>query len=83
MIFFISIRDVRNKIINTNKYTIIIIYVNDIINNIIKTIYFTIKIHFINDFKINILLETNIITFQKRTINLKTHIIKLGKCQKL
>ena len=41
----------------------IIIYINDVINNIIKTTYFTIKIYFINDFKINILFETNIITF--------------------
>ena len=58
-------------------------YVNEIINNIIKTTYFTMEIHFINDFKINILFETNIITSQKMTMNLKTRILKLGKCQKL
>ena len=53
----------KNKIININKYVIIIIYVNDVINNIIRIIYFTMKMHFINDLKINIFFETNIITF--------------------
>ena len=53
----------KNKIVNTNEYVTIIIYVNNIINDIIKTIYFMMKIYFINDFKINILFETDIITF--------------------
>ena len=61
----------------------IIVYINDVINNIIKTIYFMIKTHLINDLKINILFETNIITFQIMIMNLKTRIIKLGKCQEL
>ena len=80
MIFFISIWDVRNKVVNTNKYNIMIVYINDVINNIIKIVYFTMKIHLINDLKVNILFETNIITFQEMTINLKTRIIKLEKC---
>ena len=80
MIFFISIRGVKNKVVNTNKYIMVTAYVNDVINNITKTACFTMKIHFINDFKINILLETNIITFQKITMNLKTRILKFGKC---
>ena len=70
----------KNKIINMNKYVIIIIYVNDVINNIIKTIYFTMKMHFINDLKINIFLKTNIITFQNIIVNLKIRIVKLDKC---
>ena len=61
----------------------IIVYVNDVINNIIKTIYFTMKMHFVNDFKVNILFETNIITSQRMTMNLKIRIIKFEKCQKL
>ena len=83
IIFFISIRGVGNKIVNTNKYVIIIAYVNEIINNITKIICFTMEIHFVNDLKINIFLETNIITSQKMIMNLKTRILKLGKCQKL
>ena len=61
----------------------IIVYINDIINDIIRIIYFTIKIHFMNDFKVNILLKSNIITFQKTIMNLKTRIIKFEKCQRL
>ena len=82
MTFFISIRDVKNKIVNTNKYVIMIVYINDVINSITKTVYFTMKMHLINDFKINIFLETNIITPQKITMNLKTRIVKLEKCQR-
>ena len=83
MTSFISIRDVKNKVVNTNKYIIIIVYINDVINDIIKTIYFTMKMHFINDLKINIFFETNIITSQKMIMNLKTRVIKFGKCQEL
>ena len=51
------------KVVNINEYVMIIVYINNVINDIIKTICFTMKIYFMNDFKINILLETNIITF--------------------
>ena len=80
MISLISIRGVKNKVVNTNKYVMMIVYVNNIINDIIKTICFTMKVHFVNDLKVNILLETNIITFQKMIINLEIRILKLGKC---
>ena len=63
-----------------NEYVMMIVYINDIINDIIKTAYFTMKIHLINDFKINILFETNIITFQEMTMDLEIRILKLGKC---
>ena len=78
--FLISIRDVKNKVVNTNKYVMMIVYINDVINNIIRIIYFTMKMHLVNDLKINILFETNIITFQEMIVNLKTRIVKLGKC---
>ena len=83
MVFFISIRGVGNKVVNTNRYVMIIVYVNDVINDIIKTICFTMMIYLMNDLKINSLLETNIITPQKMIMNLKTYIIKFGKCQEL
>ena len=83
MISFISIRGVGNKIVNTNKYVMMIAYINEIINNIIKTIYFTMKIYLVNDLKVNILFETNIITFQEMTMDLEARILKFGKCQKL
>ena len=73
----------KNKVVSTNKYIMMIVYINDVINNIIKTVYFTMKMHLVNNLKVNILLETNIITFQKMTMNLETRIFKLEKCQKL
>ena len=54
MVSLISIWGVENKVVNTNKYIIIIAYVNDVINNIIRTICFTMKISLVNDFKVNI-----------------------------
>ena len=79
MTFFISIRNVKNKVVSTNKYVMIIVYVNNVINDIIRTIFFTIKMHLVNDLKINIFFETNIITFQKMIMNLKARIIRLEK----
>ena len=80
MIFFISVRGVRNKIVSTNEYVMMIVYINEIINNIIRTAYFTMKIYFINDLKINILFETNIMTFQEMIMDLEVRILKFGKC---
>ena len=83
MAFFISVRGVGNKVVSTNEYVMVIVYVNDVINDITRITCFTMKMHLINDLKINILLETNIMTSQEMTMNLKTRIVKLGKCQRL
>ena len=60
--FFISIRDVNNKIVNIDKYTIITIYIKEIVNDIKRSACLTIKVHVINNLKTNILFKTNIIT---------------------
>ena len=69
----------NNKIVNINEYAMITIYIKKIINDKKKNAYLTIKIHVINNFKINIFINTNIITSQKMIINLKTRIVKLEK----
>ena len=81
--FFISIRDVNNKIINIDEYIMITIYIKEIVNDMKRSTCLTIKIYIINDLKTNILIKTNIITFQEMTINWKTRIIKLKRCQRL
>lgn len=48
-----------------------------------KSVCFTMKVYIINNFKINIFINTNIITLQKIISNLKIRIVKLEKCQKL
>ena len=61
IIFFISIREVSNKIIQTNKYAIITIYIINTIFDIIRIASLIIKVYFINNLKINIFINTNII----------------------
>ena len=62
LVSFISIREVNNKVINLDKYMIIIIYVIELINNVIKKTYLVIKVYIIKDLKINIFIDINIMT---------------------
>ena len=80
---FILIREVGNKIVQTNKYIIIIIYVIDIISEIIRTASLIMKIYLVNNLKINILIDTNIIISQEIIVNLKERNYKFGKYQGL
>ena len=61
IIFFISMREVNNKIVQTNKYILITIYIIDIIFDVIRIAFFIIKVHLVNNLKINILIDINII----------------------
>ena len=81
--FFISIRDVNNKIVSIDKYAMITIYIKEIVNDMKRSACLTIKVHVINNLKTNILIKTNIITSQEMTMNLKTRTIKLERCQGL
>ena len=83
MTSFISIRDVSNKIVSTDKYAMITIYIKEIVDDIERSACLTMKIYIMNDLKTNILIETNIITSQEITMNLKTRTIKLERCQRL
>ena len=73
----------NNKIVNINEFIIITIYIKKVINDVKRSIYLTMKVYIINNFKTNIFIDTNIIIFQKMILNLKAHIVKLEKCQKL
>ena len=61
--FFISIREISNKIIQTNKYIIIIIYIIDTIFDVIRITSLIIKVHLVNNLKVNILIDIDIIIF--------------------
>lgn len=52
----------NNKVIKSDEYTIIIIYITNLFNSVIRKIYLIIKIHIIKDLKINMFINTNIIT---------------------
>lgn len=60
IILLISIRDLSNRIIITNKYLIFIIYIDYLISdNILKIACFIIEVYLLNNLKINILIKNN------------------------
>ena len=59
--FSISIRKVSNKIIQTNKYIIIIIYIIDTIFDVMRITSLIIKVHLVDNLKINILIDIDTI----------------------
>ena len=83
MTFFISIRDVNNKIVSIDKYAMITIYIKEIVDDMERSACLTMKIHVVNNLKTNILIETDIMTPQGMTMNLKTRTVKLERCQGL
>ena len=54
-------REVSNKIVQIDKYIIIIIYIIDTIFDITRIASLTIKVYLINNLKINIFIDINII----------------------
>ena len=61
--FFISIWEVSNKIIQTNKYIIIIIYIIDTIFDVTRIASLIIKVHLVDNLKVNILIDIDTIIF--------------------
>ena len=58
----ILIRELKNRIIITNKYIIFILYINRILSeDVSKTVCFTTKVYLINNLKTNILINNNTI----------------------
>lgn len=58
-----SIKNVKNKIIKTDEYWVFKIYINKHFNNLAFTAVLIIETHLIDNFKINMFIETDIITF--------------------
>ena len=59
-----SIRNVKNKIVNINEFYIFRIYINDILLKFkVVTAIVIVETHLINDLKINMLIDTDIIIF--------------------
>ena len=77
------IKNINNKIININKYIIIIIYIRNTFNRQSKTIYFIIKIYIIDDLKANIFININILILEGIIIDLNIKILIFNKYSKL
>ena len=69
--FFISIREVSNKIVQTNKYIIIIIYIIDTIFDVTRIASLIIKVHLVDNLKVNILINIDTIISQEIIVNLE------------
>ena len=78
-----SVREINNKIIRINEYALIKIFINEIITIKIIIIIIIIKVHFILNFKMNILININIIIFQKLCINFKRQKLMIKSCKNL
>ena len=70
MTSFVSIRDVKKKIVKINEFVIVKLYFDDTLIDQIVTRIIEIKIHFINDFAINLLLDNDVLYFQNIIVNL-------------
>ena len=79
----ISVREVSNKIVNSDKYIIVTIYVKDIIDGEAKTACLTMKVHIVNNLKINLLIENDIMISQNMCVDLDIRTCKFEKCQRL
>ena len=53
----------NNKIVNINEYVIIMIYIKRIIDGRERSACLIMKVHVINNLKVNIFINTNIMTF--------------------
>ena len=89
LVFFVSVRDVNDKIIKFDEYMKIKMFFDDVLNSknsvskqsIIDVI--DAKIHFIDDFAVNLLLSNDVIYFQNMKIDSKKRRLIIEKCENI
>ena len=82
LIFFISIREVNDKLIKINDFILINLYIIDVdlIDKFI-IIVITTKIHLMNDFNVNMFIDVNVFKFQKMTLNFDSNKFIINNCE--
>lgn len=70
MKFLISIKDVNNKLINTNEFAIVSIHLNELANEKLAITVLIIEVHLVNQLNIKMLVETNVISSECIILNL-------------
>lgn len=70
MKFSISIRNVSNKLINTNEFAIVSIHLNELANEKLAITVLIIEVHLINQLNVKMLVETNVISSERIILNL-------------
>ena len=89
LIFFVSIKEIKNKIVKFDEFVKTKMFFDDIIDNKIISIIqsitniINVKIHVINNFVVNLLLNNNVIYSQNMKLNLKKHRLIIIKYEKL
>ena len=70
MKFSNSIRDVSNKLINTNEFVIISIHLNELVNEKLAITVLIIEVHLVDQLNVKMLVETNVISSECIILNL-------------
>lgn len=70
MKFSISIRNVSNKLINTNEFAIVRIHLNELANEKLAITVLIIEVHLVDQLNVNMLVEMNVISSEHIILNL-------------
>lgn len=83
MKFSISIRNVSNKLINTNEFAIVRIHLNELANEKLAITVLIIEVHLVDQLNVNMLVEMNVISSEHIILNLHHQWMIIESCQNL
>ncbi len=83
MKFLISIKDVNNKLINTNEFAIVSIHLNELANEKLAIAVLIIEVHLVNQLNVKMLVEMNVISSKRIILNLHHQWMIIKSCQDL
>lgn len=83
MKFLILIKDVNNKLINTNEFAIVSIHLNELANEKLAIAVLIIEVHLVNQLNVKMLVETNVISSKRIILNLHHQWMIIKSCQDL
>ncbi len=83
MKFLISIKNVSNKLINTNEFAIIRIHLNELANEKLAIAVLIIEVHLVNQLNVKMLVEMNVINSECIILNLHHQWMIIKSCQDL
>ena len=81
MTSFISIRDVNDKVMKSDKFIIINLFFDDALQDTSFIEVIIVEIHLIDDFVANLLLDNKTLISQKINVNLNNETIIIKTCQ--
>ncbi len=80
--FSILIRDIENKIYNSDEYILINNFIKEtLLNNTSAIAFFQREVHLINDLKMKMFIDIDILNLKWIEINLNDRILQINSCQ--